>query len=137
MNDNDVEDLQKENVPTIKDSPDGEWDEFPFDEESWPLIAPMTAGPFLVGYVDEICGEDGKLTSANITRAETKVLAVYYLRERIIVPFELVKQGYGVGSSDLRMQLYANKRLNDFIEVGAISEKCVNELNERIIGETK
>ena len=137
MIDNDVEDSLKENVPTIKDSPDGEWDEFPFDEESWPLIAPMTAGPFLVGYVDDICGEDGKLTSANITRAETKVLAEYYLRERIVMSSELVEQGQCVGSSDLRMQLYANKRINDFIEVGAISEKCVNELDERIIGETK
>ena len=158
MIEDDVEDLLKENAPMIKyatvgyesmtqgsneidkyksminDSPDGEWDEFPFDEDFWLLVAPVKAGPFLIGQVDEICGEGGKLTAAKITRAETKVLAEYYLRELSSIHFEENMQGGGTSSSGMRMKVYANKRIKDYLDAKAISEEYVDELGDRIFG---
>ena len=107
---------------------------FPFDEDFWMLIAPMNAGGSTIGYIDEICGEGGKLSSAKTTRAEAGVLVEYYLKELDRMHFFFNE--YGVtGSREVRMDLYANKRINDLVESGAISEECVSEMSDRIFGD--
>jgi hypothetical protein len=126
-----IDNLLGEYKSMIKDSLDGEWDEFPFDEEFWALVAPMKARGSLIGYVDEIAGEGGKLTSAKFTRSETKVLVEHYLKKLDdIYHYEAMQNG--TSSSWMRMKVYANKRINDLVESRSITEGCVSEMSDRI-----
>jgi hypothetical protein len=134
MNDHDDFEVSMEGYKSmIKDSPDGEWDEFPFNDEFWTLVAPLKAGPSLIGQVDEISGEGGKLTPAKITRAEAKVLAEYYLMELNGIHLEETMQGGGTSSTGMRMKVYANKRINDLVESGAVTEELFSEMANRIL----
>lgn len=87
-------------------------------------LGTVVAGPFVVGRVDEINGEDGKeVTEFMATRHELKQLAEYWVLERIEHDFDwFVCQC--TGSSDWRWSAYINRRLNRLSEILGPEAMC-------------
>jgi hypothetical protein len=80
-------------------------------------LGTMPAGPFIVGSVDAINGEDGKEVPEFVgTRHELKQLAGYWMGERIERDFDwFVFQS--TGSSEWRWSEYISRRLDRLAEV--------------------
>jgi hypothetical protein len=80
-------------------------------------LGTMAVGPFIVGSVDAINGEDGKEVAEFVaTKHELKQLARYWAEERIERDFYwFVYQG--TGSSEWRWSAYITRRLNRLSEV--------------------
>jgi hypothetical protein len=88
-------------------------------------LGTMAAGPFVVGSVEAINGEDGKEAPEFVaTRHELKQLAEYWALEGLKHDFEwFVCQQ--TGSSEWRWSVYVDRRLNRLGEIlgpGAMSE---------------
>jgi hypothetical protein len=80
-------------------------------------LGTMAAGPFVVGSVEAINGEDGKEAREFVaTKHELKQLAEYWALERIERDFYwFVTQTSG--SSEWRWSTYVNRRLNRLAQV--------------------
>ncbi len=75
-----------------------------------------------------------KTTQAVVTQAEFETLATHYFRrlQRIYAMHKYYEQ---VGSDTLREEPYMWRRINDFIEAGAISEEKITELRNKFLAE--
>ena len=118
----------------IEDAPDGEWDEFPFDEKSWDFVAPLKAGLSTIGGVERISSELGKLTSAKVTKAEVELLVEHYLKE--------IKKTENTCETCMRtrpdwdrLARYADIRIEHFIKTKAISRECCETLYDNIFSD--
>jgi hypothetical protein len=80
-------------------------------------LGTMAAGPFVVGSVEVINGEDGKEAPEFVaTRHELRALAVHWWTERIDRDFDwFVSQE--TGSSESRWSVYIDRRLNRLGEI--------------------
>jgi hypothetical protein len=80
-------------------------------------LGTVVAGPFVVGRVDEINGEDGKeVTEFVACRHELKQLAEYWSLERIEHDFNwFICQS--TGSREWRWSVYIDRRLNRLSEL--------------------
>lgn len=72
----------------------------------------MVMGPFIVGRVDEINGEDGTEEPAFLaTRHELRQLALYWMQERLEHDFDWFLY-HSTGSKEWRWSTYIGRRLN-------------------------
>ncbi len=98
------------------------------------VVAPLGGRGIRIGWVEEIHGESGKATQAVVTRAEIEMLVTDYF-DRLKSIYVMWMYYEQVGSSDMREEPYMWRRINDFIEAGAISEEKVTELRDKFLAE--
>jgi hypothetical protein len=132
MNNHDDSDVSLESYESmIEDAPDGEWNEFPFDEKSWFYIAPLKAGLSTIGGVEKISSELGKLTSTKVTKAEVELLVEHYLKE--------IKKTQNTCMHTkpdwARLGIYGGMRIEYFIKSKAISLECYKTLYDNIFSD--
>jgi hypothetical protein len=135
MNDHDDFEVSMEAYKSIiEDAPDGEWNEFPFDEKSWVFVAPLKAGLSTIGGVEKISSELGKLTSAKVTKAEVELLVEHYLKE--IKKTENTCETCMRTKPDwARLGRYADIRIEYFIKSMAISRESCEFLYDSIFSD--
>ena len=104
------------------------------DPDFMGVVAPLGGRGITIGWVEEIHGEGGKATQTVVTRAEIETLVTDYFDrlKSIYVMWMYIEQ---VGSSEMREEPYMWRRINDFIEAGAISEEKVTELRDKFLAE--
>ncbi len=98
------------------------------------VVAPLGGRGITIGWVEEIHGESGKAAQAVVTRAEIETLVTDYF-DRLKSIYVIWMYYEQVGSSDMREEPYMWRRINDFIEAGAISEDKVMELRDKFLAE--
>ena len=104
------------------------------DPDFMDALAPLYGPSMRIGWLEAIHGEGGKATQAVVTRAEIETLVThYYSRLQEIYDMHLYYEQ--VGSDTLRQEPYMWRRINDFIEAGAISEEKVTELRDKFLAE--
>jgi hypothetical protein len=94
-------------------------------------LGTMAAGPFVVGSVDAINGEDGKEAPEFVaTRHELKQLAEYRALERIEHDFDwfLLQTS---GSSEWRWSTYVNRRLNRLAQV--LGSEAMSKVHQQAV----
>jgi hypothetical protein len=94
-------------------------------------LGTMAAGPFVVGSVEAINGEDGKEAPEFVaTRHELKQLAEYWALERIEHDFDwFVMQTSG--SSEWRWSTYVNPRLNRLAQV--LGSEAMSKVHQQAV----
>ncbi len=97
-------------------------------------LAPFRGPGITIGRVEEIHGEGGQAAQAVVTRAEIETLVTDYF-DRLKTIYVMWMYYEQVGSSDMREKPYMWRRINDFIEAGAISEDKVLELRDKFLAE--
>ncbi len=104
------------------------------DADFMGVVAPLGGRGITIGWVEEIHGEGGKATQTVVTRAEIETLVTDYFDR--LKSIYVMWMYYGqVGSSDIREKPYMWRRINDFIEAGAISEEKVTKLRDKFLAE--
>ncbi len=104
------------------------------DPDFMGALAPLRGPGITIGLVEEIHAEGGKATQAVVTRAEIETLVTrYFSRLQEIYDMHLYYEQ--VGSDTLRQEPYMCRRIDDFIEAGAISEDKVMELRDKFLAE--
>ena len=98
------------------------------------VVAPLGGRGITIGWVEEIHGESGKAAQAVVTRAEIETLVTDYF-DRLKSIYVIWMYYEQVGSSDMREEPYLWRRINDFIEAGAIGEEKVTELRDKFLAE--
>ena len=93
-------------------------------------LDPLIAGGFTVGFVDEIHGEGGQSRTMQITKHEVSVIVRNWLEELYNVHCDYFQDS--VGSCDMRMRAYADRRVFTFLEARMITAKEVNEMAKEV-----
>ena len=90
-------------------------------------------GPFCgIGYQDDLVGEAGAYVPARVTGAEVDTIVRRYFEElRHIRDFS----EYYSGSREMRMEPYANMRISQFINQGAISEERADQIYKDVFAD--
>jgi hypothetical protein len=94
-------------------------------------LGTMAAGPFVVGSVEAINGEDGNEAPEFVaTRHELKQLAEYWALERIEHDFDwfLLQTS---GSSEWRWSTYVNRRLNRLAQV--LGSEAMSKVHQQAV----
>ena len=104
------------------------------DPDFMGALAPLHGPGITIGRVEAIHGEGGKATQAIVTRAEIETLVTDYF-DRLRSIYTMWMYYEQVGSSDMREKPYMWRRIDDFIEAGAISEEKVTELRDKFLAE--
>ncbi len=90
----------------------------------------MAAGPFRIGYVDAINGDDGREHPEFVaTKHELKQLAFYWAQERLEEDFDyfVCQQS---GSSEWRWSLYITRRLNRLFDI--LGDEAMREVRNTV-----
>jgi hypothetical protein len=91
-------------------------------------LGKMKVGPFTIGSVGPINGEDGKEVPDFVpTLHELKQLALYWMRERIDRDFEWFAYQQS-GSSEWRWNVFISRRLNRLAEV--LGEEAMKQVGK-------
>ncbi len=104
------------------------------DPDFMSVVVPLYGPGMRIGWLEAIHGEGGKATQAVVTRAEIETLVTDYF-DRLKSIYVMWMYYEQVGSSDMREKPYMWRRINDFIEAGAISEDKVTELRDKFLAE--
>jgi len=104
------------------------------DPDFMGAVAPLHGPGITIGWVEEIHGEGGKATQPVVTRAEIETLVTHYF-DRLKGIYAMHMYYEQTGSDTVRERPYMWRRIDDFIEAGAISEDKVMELRDKFLAE--
>lgn len=93
-------------------------------------LDPLVSKGFTVGFVDEIHGDSGKSKEVEVSRYEIRVVARHWIRELYEIHGSY-SEGC-VGSGDMRLRSYADRRVFQFLEARMIKAVDVNKMAKEI-----
>ena len=98
---------------------------------SFDPVAPLRAGPFVIGYVDHVNGPSSATKAFEISRYEASLLALHWLeREEEIERFQVATAQ--VGSSDMRQLAYTWTRLGALKESGLLTKEEWDQIHQEV-----
>lgn len=95
-------------------------------------LEPLGGKGLVVGFVDEIHGEGGRSKIVEITKHEVSVIVRNWLEELYNVHCNYFQDS--VGSCDMRMRAFADRRIASLLEARTITAEEVNQMAKEVYG---